>query len=150
MKGNLLLGGMSLTGPENPPEVGHHLWAARKAMERGMQSAACGPPCWGWCFGGTRSGKPQMRTEQKLGPCCLPWCPELGHSRRCGTWAGALCSNAHGGCGALPGCSCPGSFSGVQGSASMLGCCPAQGIPGRAGGAQGTFPPAPCSLHDIC
>lgn len=86
MKGNLLLRGMSLTGPENPPEVGHHLWAARKAMERGTQTAACGPPCWGWCFGGTRSGKPQMRMEEKLGPCCLPWCPELGHGRRRGTW----------------------------------------------------------------
>lgn len=104
-----------------------------------------GVPCWPQ----SRNGKPHMMMEQNLRPCCCAWCPELGHGRRGGTRGRSSVSAARPAV-ALPRCCCPGSFSGVQGSASMLGCCPAGGVPRRAGGAQGMFPPAPHSLHDIC
>jgi len=85
-------------------------------------------PCWPQ----TRWGKSPVRTEQKLGTCCLAWCPELGHNRSGGTW-GRSSGFAAMPVVALPRCSYPQSFSGVQGSASMLGCCPTWGIPRRAG-----------------
>lgn len=176
MEGNLLLGEMSRTGPENPQSGAQSLGSEESRGEGKADCSLCppvGPPAWAgvlglpgstpwasWapaaqllvlgvpCWLQTRSGKPQMRMEQKLGTCCLAWCPELGHYRRGGTWGRNSFQQHPWWLWALPSCSCPGSFSGVQGSSSMLGRRPVQGTPGRAGGAQAMFPPAPRSLHD--